>query len=243
MPLDILKDRPAILAVLNAVILQKARFRIRMNNRGRSFNSSLVRLDYPYLLIDALFPFEGNEIIDESEFITADFVIEENGRIPYTFRSKYIRKEQVDGYEALRIEFPEAIKRDQKRYYHRITPHVNEKTYVEFIINNESVREKIANISGGGLGFYTNLRSDVLWPGKRLSPVYIFLNGTTVKSSMAVVNLMHQADIPVLINGRPRHYYCGAEFLDIDEKMRSKIIKYVVNSERKYLKRLSRGFE
>ena len=243
LPFNILDTTTAIFPVLKAVMDQKSRFKVRLNNKGRFFNSSLIKVDYPYLFIDGLFPFEGNPLIKKSRHITINFTINEIARIPYTFRSRYIKDEHISGYDALRIKFPEFIERDQKRYYHRIEPHLNNPAHINFILNKKKIQEKIVNISGGGIGFYTNLGTSDLWCGKKLSSVQLYLKNSPLNTGISIVSIMRLADLPVLISGKLLHYYCGVEFYDIDEKMRSKIIKYVIENERKSLKRLSRSFE
>lgn len=240
---DIIEEPSAILKILNTVIKQKARFSVRLNNRGRSFNSSLLKTDPPTLLIDALFPYEGNELIEHSRFINVGFTITEIEKIPYTFDSTYIQSEIFNGYPALRISIPNTVTRDQKRKYHRVEPSVNEPVYVKFVINDNEVREKVANISGGGIAFYTNLGKSVLWPGRKIEPVSITLPTLPIISCLAIVYTVAQVEFPVLINGNSYHYYCGAEFVNMDETTRDKIIHYVIEKERSELKRLNREFE
>ncbi len=243
LPFNVIKEPSGIYAVLNTVIHHKVRFRVKLNNRGKSFNSSLIKIESSYLIADALFPFEGNSLIRDSKFITVNFIIDEAEHIPFTFNSAYIQDLNINGYPAIKIAFPDSIERDQKRLYHRVAPSVSEDVYVEFSLDGQCVKEKAANISGGGIGFYTNLGKSVLWAGKKLAHVSLNLNDFSVTVGIVVINIMRQAEYPVLINGKAYYYYCGAEFTDIDENTRNKIIGYVIENERKELKRQNREFE
>jgi c-di-GMP-binding flagellar brake protein YcgR len=240
-------DNPSdIKQLLKDAKKQRVRFRVRMNERKRSFNSSLVRLSGGWLLIDSLFPEEGNTLIADAALITIDFNLKEDDRnllvIPYTFTATFAGNETVDGLPALRITLPNIIWRVQRRNYLRISPPVNQPAYISFSLDETPVREKIANISGGGVGFYTTYSKSVLWIGRRLKNVVISIPGRdNIPCSITVHSLM-QTEQTVLIDRKPYHFFCGAEFSDIDEKLREKIVQYVIEKEREALRRLSRGY-
>lgn len=241
--LDVIEDPLDVNAFLNKIIQQKARLIIRLNNRGESFNSALLKIDTPTLLIDALFPYEGNELIDHSDFINVKFIIKETDGIPYKFNSSYIMGENFKGYPALKISLPNSIERDQKRYFHRVEPSVIKPFYIKFFLDGSEIIEKVANISGGGVGFYTNLGKSVLWQGRHIDHVSVTLPGSPLNDCRIVVKTVSQIGYPVLIDGKPYHYYCGAEFVNLDDNTRDKIIRYVIEKERAELRRLTREFE
>lgn len=240
---DIIENHSDIMQLLSLMHSQKVRFKIRLNNRGSSFNSALLKAEQSYLLIDALFPSEGNDLITDANFITIAFAVKEAENIPYIFRATFLSPEVYQGYPALRITFPQSIKRDQRRNYHRVEPSVHEPLYVTFIIDGSSSTNKVANISGGGVAFYTNIGKSILWTGKRIDLASIILPHYTISNCMAIVYTMSRTTYPVLIDGKPHHYLCGAEFVDMDNVTRDKIIRYVIEKERDELKRISREFE
>ena len=243
LPLAEIKEPSDIHTVLNMVIKQRSRFIIRLNNRGRSFSSILLKIDPQVLLIDSLFPYEGNELIDHSSFISVKFIIKEAKDVPYKFNSTYTASESFKGYPALKISFPEIVKRDQKRLFHRVEPAVNEPVYAKFSMDGNKMTEKIANISGGGVGFYTNLGKSVLWRGREIDRVSITLPDSPVINCLVIIQIVSQTGHPVLIGGKPYYNYCGAEFGNLDENTRNKIVRYVIERERTELKRISREYE
>lgn len=244
---DTVDDPADIKMLLEAAAEQKIRLRIKLNGRRRAYASSLLAITPPALLIDALFPEEGNDLIAYCSFIQADFVIKgtEHDRlqIPYTFTSAYVQAEEFNGYPALHILLPEFIMRDQKRKYLRIRPHVAEPLFVDFVIDGSSMREKIDSISGGGVCFYTNLKNSALFSGRAIEAATIELPGYACVKCSIIIRKHRQNEQPVFIEGKPVNFYCGAEFAGLDSAAREKIIHYVVAKERIELKRLSREFE
>jgi len=240
---DVIENHTDIMRLLAVIKDQKVRFKIKLNNRGTSFNSALLNFDTSSLLIDALFPPEGNELIQHSNFITVSFTIREANHIPYIFRTMFLSGEIFQSYPALRIAFPQSIKRDQRRNFHRVEPSVQEPLYISFILDGSPLHCKIANISGGGVAFYTNVSKMTLWPGRHIDFASIILPHSTIRNCMAIVYTISQTAYPVLIDGKPFHFLCGAEYVDIDNATREKIIRYVIEKERDELKRVSREFE
>ncbi len=229
--------------LLNALD-QRARVKVRLNGRRRSFLSGLIDVGGGYILIDALFPEEGNEMIKESEFISIDFQIREKGKktffIPYTFDSKFVKQEIFKGFSAIRIEIPTLIQRNQKRSYYRMEPSLKNPLFISFNVQGKEVVEKIANISGGGVGFYTNLSKEVLWKGLKIDNAAFTLPGYGEIICSVIIHSFMQNDNPVLIGGKPYFNYCGAEFADIDNATRNKIIAYIIKQEREELRRMHR---
>ncbi|MCP4717537.1 MAG: hypothetical protein GY868_20645 [Deltaproteobacteria bacterium] len=243
---DIIRDAADIESILLKAIDQKQRLRVRMNERKRTFLSMLLKTSRSHILIDGLFPEEGNDLIDDADFITIDFTMRESVtdilQIPYSFKSAYIRQERHKGYPALRINFPESIQRVQRRQYLRISPPVNAPLFVTFELDNKSHTEKIANISGGGVGFYTNHSRATLCPGLRLTTVTIDLPDYIAFTCPASIHINTQIEQPVIIDSKPYYFFCGVEFEGIKEETRETIIRYVVEKERAELKRINREF-
>ena len=122
------------------------------------------------------------------------------------------------------------------------SPPVNEPLYFECSIGGKKLKEKIANISGGGISFYTNLGKSVFLPGRILSNITISLPGDILIQCSFTVRKHSQNEQPVFIDGIQIFNYCGGEFSNIEETTRDKVIKYVVERERLALKHLSREF-
>jgi len=241
-------DNPeAVQEFLKVLVREKVRLRIRLNNRHKSYMSSLLAIDPQALLIDELFPLEGNELIRESTSVEVDFFLatieKQRLHISYGFTSRYLATEQWKGFPALRIAFPERIIRNQKRKYLRISPPVTEPLFITFTLQGQTFTEKIANISAGGARFYTNLGKSMLAPGTRLATIHVEIPATGTITCPAIVRLLYPNEQPVIVEGKQMFNSCGIEFENIEDGLREKIIKYVIATERQALKRLSREFD
>ncbi len=237
---DRITDYDAIAALLETALQTKAHLRIRLNNRGTSFNSIPLAIKPSDMIIDTLFPQEGNDLLKDTDFISVECIIRESAPIPYRFSSTIIGTTTFNDYPALTITLPREIKRDQKRNFHRVTPSINEDVDISFRLDDDEISEKVTNISGGGVGFYTNNNASVLWPGRSIEDITITLPDTIVIQCMSVIHTFKHIEYPVLINGKSYHYYCGAEFTSLDDATRDAVIKYVIEKERVELQRINR---
>jgi c-di-GMP-binding flagellar brake protein YcgR len=231
-----------IKTLLMMALRQKASLTIKINARGNAFISSIVEIpsfeNPPTLLIDALSPKEGNEQIVKSEFISAEFSLKEsiNGYlIPYKFTSHLLQLENYQGYPALRISFPKTIKKIQRRMYLRVKPSIKEPIVITLSLGNQDAQEFVYDISGGGLSFYTDLNASVLWTGKLIDSVsFVLPDGTAITSKLTVSSFSEKTEV---INGKHKHFFCSAEFVELTEKSRQNIIQYVMKREREELKK------
>ncbi|MCX8044758.1 MAG: flagellar brake protein [Desulfobacterota bacterium] len=243
---DRIDDPDDILLMLKTIMQEKARLKIHCNDRRRTYTSSLLVIDPSTLLIDELFPAEGNERIRESNFITVDFSLRnpegQRLHLSYSFPSTYVADEQWHGLPAIRIAFPTLITRNQKRSYLRVSPPVNEPLFIRYVVQGREHIDKIVNISASGARFYTNLGKSVLAPGTHLDDVRIDIpNGGSISCS-AVVRTLHHNEQPVIINGKQVFFSCGIEFIGLSDAVRDNIVKYALLRERQELKYLTREF-
>lgn len=243
---DAIDNRDDIRAILRRALRQKVRLRVRLNARRRSFISLFVDIGSDTITIDALFPDEGSQLVESADFLTVEFMLRETEAerlyIPHFFIASFIRFDVVRHMPALRLTMPALIKRVQRRQYLRIDPPVAQPLTVRFHIDGQDVQEKIANISGGGVGFFSNMAGD-LWRGRTLPEVSVALSDSTIIRSAITVRLIERIDQPVLIDNQARHFFCGAEFAGIDERQRDQIIQYVIEREREELRRASRQYD
>ena len=237
---DRIHQQRDIIALLQQVVEQRATLRVRLRGRGASFTSLLLTLDDTTMLIDSLFPDEGNQLIDEAQSIDLEFIIRGVASTPFRCSAPFHEHCRHESYAALRLGLPELIVRNQKRNFHRVSPPVNAPVFLNCTINNQRHRFPVANISGGGIGFFTNLSQSVLFPGQMLIAASVSLPEAVDIPGTAVIHAFRQPSYPVLIDGEPFHYYCGAEFITIDAPAREAIIRYVVDQERRTLQRLHR---
>lgn len=224
---------------------------IRKNAKGNSFNSSLIKIDSssnsPTLLIDSLIPEEGNELMANSKFISVDFALtetdNEHSSIPYTFNALYLQRETYQGHPALRLSFPKIIQRNQRRNYNRVEPSASEPIEITLNLGNIKAKENVVNISGGGVGFYSNLDESVLRLGKKIDSISFSLPDGTEITSQLIIRWVTKNIPKEILNKKHYHSYCGAEFIDLDKDLREKIVQYVIKRERDDLKKHSLEFD
>jgi len=246
---DVLNSFEDIKTILTMAQEQRVPFAVRKNGRGKPFNSFLIKTDYSSsaLLIDSLIPEEGNELMVDSRFVDVEFFFRNTKKeylnIPYNFHVVYLRRENYQNHPALRISFPESINRNQRRDYNRVEPSIEEPIEIILKLKDGEAIETVVNISGGGVGFYTNLDRSVLSPGNKIKSASFNLpDGTEITSQLIVRRVTR--NIPgEIINKKNLHFYCGAEFAELDEALRKKIILYIIEREREELRRISKIFD
>ncbi len=249
--IDFINNPSDIHNLINLAIKEKTRIKLKINNREPSYNTSIIKkesiLNNHILLIDSLFPPEGNDKIQYSKSTIAEFSIKEidtkSKLIPYSFTTNYIDQKEYENFKSLRITFPKVINRIQKRNFLRVEPSVNQPLFIKFKIKDKKMTQKIENISAGGINFFTNLTKTVLWPGKRIEKVLITLPDQSQITCPILIRSIFQNNDPIFIGGKRYLYSCGAQFLEIDNSVKDNIIKYVLEKERNELKHLHREFE
>ncbi len=248
---NLINDLNDLQNLIHTTIKQKSRIKLKINNKGQSYSSSIIKIESMLgshtLILDSLFPPEGNDKIQYSKFVNAEFNIKETDKskmhIPYSFESNYIDHKEYDNFDAIRLTFPNSINRGQKREFLRIEPSINNPLFIKFEVNHKKMTQKIENISAGGVCFYTNLVKTVLWPGKRIEKAIITLpDKSQIKCPIIIRSLLQNSE-PVIIDGKRYFHNCGAQFMGISNNTRDHIIKYVLEKERNELKRLNREFE
>jgi c-di-GMP-binding flagellar brake protein YcgR len=224
---------------------------IKRNAKGKPFSSFPIKIDNDpkssTILIDSLFPEEGNELISGSQFISVAFFLKntesEYLNIPYVFNASYIRGETYRSYPALRISFPKTIKRNQRRNYNRVEPSIGEPISITLKLEDEEVIENMDNISGGGIGFYTNLDKSILWPGNKIKSASFTLPDGTEITTQLIVRWITKNVPEEIASKKGLHFYCGTEFIELDNTSRKKIIQYILKREREELRKLSKEYD
>jgi len=246
---DVLDSFEDIKTILSMAQKQRVPFAVRKNGRGKPFNSFLIKPDYSSsaLLIDSLIPEGGNELMVDSKFVDIEFFFKNTKKeylnIPYTFHAVYLRRENYQNHPALRISFPESIKRNQRRDYNRVEPSIEEPIKIILKLKDGEAIETVANISGGGVGFYTNLDKSVLRPGNKIKSASFSLPDGTEITSQLIVRWVTKNVPDEIVNQKHLHFYCGAEFAELDGALRKKVILYIIEREREELRRISKIFD
>ena len=94
-----------------------------------------------------------------------------------------------------------------------------------------------------GVGFYTNLDRSVLWPGNKIKSMSFNLPDGTEITSQLIVRWVTKNVPDEIVNKKHLHFYCGAEFAELNEALRKKIILYIIEIEREELRRISKIFD
>ncbi len=246
--LEAVSKRSQIVRILKEAERERSVLEIKLSGRGQIYSSVLLGVgsegSQSYVVVDSLIPKEGSELIKHAPIVTGSFLIREKGykeaRMPYEFSARFIAGTVLDGLPAFRLTMPSVVRRNQRREYLRIEPPV--RVHISFKSDKDHITGLVANISGGGVGFYVRPEGVKLSPGTFMTDVSFDLPDLPTISKGVMVYLMKPLSHEIVSqNGRFRHY-CGAQFADIEEHARERIVRYVVEVERMALRSLDRRF-
>ncbi len=225
---------------------QKVHLQIKLQGVNKYYKSTILDIDQATVVIDALFPAEGNMQLQKSQTLQIEFALKDSATrkrsVPYSFNSFYQTQLELDRCRVLSIDMPETIERVQRRRHLRVVPPAQESLCVGFRLDGKFFNEKIADISGGGIGFYTNLDASALWVGRIVEPVWVNFTSISPVQCSVIIRSMKHFEKPVFIEGKPSLYYCGAEYVTIDEAARDEIVHYVFARQREQLRNIGREF-
>ncbi len=188
-----------------------------IDNRTTTYKSMLLELEMEnkHIMIDSLMPNHGNEIIAISNNISIGYNIE---GIMYYFDSKFIVMVN-EKFLSIKIAFPSIIKKVQKRNAFRVSPPNDNPITVKV---EEGITEKIADISEGGLSFYS----------KRIEkemPVGTVLEKVTFKLPTMDRQIAAKAKVKCFIKSSdPSKSRYGMEFIDMRMADKDSIANYVL---------------
>ncbi len=240
---DELSTEQRIKNVLTLCLNYKSVLTVGIEGRQFKYTSYLLAIDLKekVLIIDKLIPEEGNLLLKDSEYLTVSFIILEDkvGRrnIPYDFNSQFVKAIMFKGSMANVIKLPNKITRRQRREYLRVKPPSKDNVYIFFSIDGIEYKEKVFDISGGGVAFFTGLTDSELKVGMTLKDVKISIPGVPTIETMALIRKKERVEGHGYIDGKRVTHICGAKFVEISNEARDLIIKYVVNVEREELRR------
>jgi hypothetical protein len=111
--IDFINNPSDIHNLINLAIKKKTRIKLKINNREPSYNTSIIKkesiLNNHILLIDSLFPPEGNDKIQYSKSAIAEFSFKEidtkSKLIPYSFTTNYIDQKNMKTLNLLELHF------------------------------------------------------------------------------------------------------------------------------------------
>ncbi|MBI3814327.1 MAG: flagellar brake protein [Nitrospinae bacterium] len=196
-----------------------------IDERARTFSSTFIELGKgnDFVLIDLLMPKDGIHLIEASNRVIIDYNLE---GVMYSFEAKFV--EIVKGrFSSIKITFPSVIKKIQKRNAFRVSPSMENPVVVEV---KEGLVEEVADISEGGLSFYTRRAEEELSVGtifEKLTFKLQTMHGQiTIK---AVVRSFIKASVAGVKNK------CCVEFMNMRMADKDAIAHYVVVRQREII--------
>jgi len=227
-------------SVLVLTHLQGVPVKVKIRGIEKDYTSSFIERSSepdhtPCLMIARLSPPGGNNLLPLSKSINIQFDLpraESADVMTYTFNAFFIREEIFEGSPVLRITFPEL------RCYNRVEPAPGEAVAVTLKLENGDTQgQPLANISQGGVGFYTHFDETVL-PLESRHTVSCTLPGGASVSSRGTVKWIAALSEPVHVAGTSYSHFCGIEFYNLDPSMQDAIIAYVKRREQEELRKL-----
>lgn len=211
------------------ICAKNTRLEVTIDDHTVTFQSLFIEgsQDKNELLIDALIPHEGNELIKKSHSIKLVYVLD---KIIYDIKSRYIDYTK-DKPLLLRIEYPSCIERFQRREYFRIDPSFHEPIEFSFDVVIK-IQGKMFDVSAGGFAFLTEKKPCYyIESGSEIKEVRFKLpGGKAIKTPARVKHISQHHD--------DKKYKCGVEFKAISEKDQSKIVAYTIQRQREILRKI-----
>lgn len=200
--------------------------------------------------LESLEPKEGNALALDSNYISITYHYPTKKKYAWSVGQKTLygfttvcippdSNEETD----VKLLLPETIDKVQKRDFLRIEPPYDRPIFAKFVDDDgDDVQEQLVNISGGGFGFFTTRGVKTFAKGTLHNNVILNIQDTFLPIEQAVVaNIIDRTKI--VGRGGKSRFFCGIQFVKIDERVRTKIIQYVIQIEREDLRRLSRMFD
>jgi c-di-GMP-binding flagellar brake protein YcgR len=209
------------IAVSIEEICQKSlHFIATIDDKPETFRSIFIELGKgnDSILIDTLMPKYGNQLVEDSNSINVEYIID---GVKYSFRTRFL--EMVSGrLPAIKIAIPSFIRKFERRKFFRISPSSNTPVKVEAI---KGFLEDVADISEEGLSFYTR-RSD-----KEITVGMVF-EKTTFKLPTAEQKITAKAVVRNFTKGTGAKNRYGLEFVDMVRQDNDYIAYYVIIRQR-----------
>ncbi|GMT42876.1 MAG: hypothetical protein IEMM0002_1287 [bacterium] len=196
---------------------------IKIDNQPVQFRSFYLGFSSPAekeIIIDGLIPVHGNVNIEDSSKITVSYLF---GDIAYVFTSGYLETIE-DRFTSFRISMPDTIRRFQRRKAFRVVPSVATPISVQLGSGDD---EEVANISTGGMCFYTWRPIEDLEVGRNLYDITFNLPSEKHDLKIkAVVRAYTKNQVPTLRGVRSK---CSVEFVGLNHELADVIRSYVMD--------------
>ncbi|MBI3599450.1 MAG: flagellar brake protein [Nitrospinae bacterium] len=215
-----LTTQSQIVASIGEVCQKSLNLIATIDDRAETFGSIFIELGKgnDSIIIDTLMPKYGNRLVEESNRINVEYII--NG-VKYSFRTRFL--EMVRGsLPAIKIAVPSFIKKFEKRKFFRISPSNNSPVAVEV---TKGFVEDVTSISEEGVSFYTRRSEREITMGMVFEKITFKLPTTDQKITAKAV-------VRNFIKGTGAKNRCGVEFVDMRRQDKDYIAYYGIIRQR-----------
>jgi len=148
--------------------------------------SAQTDLSKQHLILEALFPSYGNELLSSNRFISASFA---TGNFMVSFRAPFDKGWKEDDGWLWKIAFPDSATLRPLRKYFRVEPSAGDPVRIYFELDDDLVLGNVVDISVGGLLFVSKVRAPILEAGKEIMGVQLRLPGRNIQVDAKVARI------------------------------------------------------
>ncbi len=200
---------------------------VALDERQITFKSIFLEVGAKndFVVIDVLIPEQGNHLLKSSSKIKIDYTIE---GIMYSFDTSFI--ETISGrFLSIKIAFPTLIRKIQRRRHFRVSPPIDKPIIVKL---HDTINERVADISEGGVSIYTRLTERELSLGKVFDRAMLSLSNIDQ-------NITAKTVVRNMIKGFRENVKnkCGMEFMDMRMHDKDMIASYVLTRQREIIQK------
>lgn len=231
-----IKNREKIASILRLLVQRKTDIEVRIIGEKAPFTSQFIRFysgnrqdEMPHgpdegaqLIMKKLTPNEGNDLIEQAEYIAVEFTID--GRY-FQFDSSYRGVYNDYPYFGIMVDIPEAVRIEEARSDERTLVKIPEFTSVQFKLEKGHQKEKsyemdVINFSSHGFSLLATKEHfellRILKPGDIIQDMTFFAKWTMIKAKVTVRHITKIDEGP-----HQGLYMIGVESKEIIESSRS----------------------
>lgn len=157
-------------------------FTLRFHSRF----SAQTDLSMQHLVLEALFPSYGNELLSSNRFISVSFT---TGNFMVSFRAPFDKGWKEDDSWLWKIAFPDSAALRPLRKYFRVEPAAGDPVRIYFELDDDLVLGNVVDISVGGFLFVSKVRAPILEAGKEIVGLQLKLPGRSIQVDAKVVRI------------------------------------------------------
>jgi hypothetical protein len=198
-------NKQQIAKIIELLILKKTEINVRLKGEKKPFRSTFVKLgsksaanyskaseNQPVLIMEKVFPEQGNRIIESALNILIECIL---GEVQFRFNSRYLGISSDYPYFGIVIEFPDSIEIKEQRRDDRVIPKMPDFISVEFSLGDESGKKRsyeldIVDCSKHGLGLLVTDKDiellRILKPGDKIRDITFFATWTMIQVDAVV---------------------------------------------------------